>query len=97
MGAMLCWMIWKYRNDLVWNRTCLEVTEAMFSARVALNQWKAVQDKSFDRSWCLLNAYDGAELWTPSTENQIKINTGDVVYETSNRYTYAFAARNHKG
>ncbi|XP_074342844.1 uncharacterized protein LOC141680548 [Apium graveolens] len=67
-GAMLCWTIWKCRNDLIWNQRCLEAQEAANSARVALNQWKEAQDRSFDR-----------------------------LFVSSNRYSFEFAARNHKG
>ena len=45
----------------------------------------------------MLNPDDGDELWTPLIENTTKINTDAAVYESSNRYTYAFAVRNHKG
>ncbi|XP_074351743.1 uncharacterized protein LOC141690886 [Apium graveolens] len=97
MGVMLCWTIWKCRNDLMWNQKCMEVAEAVHSTRVALSQWKEAQDKFLDRSWELLNSDDGDELWTPPTENTTKINTDAAVYDSSNQYTYAFAARNYKG
>ncbi|XP_074324344.1 uncharacterized protein LOC141661259 [Apium graveolens] len=32
-GAMLCWTIWKCRNDLIWNQKCLEAQKAANSAR----------------------------------------------------------------
>ncbi|XP_074326920.1 uncharacterized protein LOC141664864 [Apium graveolens] len=97
IGAMMCWTIWKCRNDLVWNQKCMEVIEAVHSARVVLSQWKEAQDKLLDRSWGLLNLDDGDELWTPPTEHTIKLNTDAAVYDSSNRYTYVFAARNCKG
>lgn len=59
---MLCWTIWNCENDLIRNQTCLEVQEAVYSARVALSQWKEAQDKSFDRSWRFLNPDDGDGL-----------------------------------
>ena len=96
-GAMLCWTIWKCRNDLIWNQQCMEVQEAILSARVVLSQWKEAQDKCFDRSWGLLHPDDGSELWTPPKENETKINNDAAVFGSSNRYSYAFAARNHKG
>lgn len=97
IGAMLCWTIWKCRNDLVWNQKCMEVTEAVHSAKVVLSQWKEAQDKLLDRSLGFLNPDDGDELWTPPTEHTTKLNTDAAVYDSSNRYTYVFAARNYKG
>lgn len=60
---------------------CMEVTEVVNSVRVVLSQWKEIHDKIFDRSWALLNPNDGAELWTPPTENRTKINTDATVYD----------------
>ncbi|WOG87677.1 hypothetical protein DCAR_0206908 [Daucus carota subsp. sativus] len=96
-GAMLCWIIWKCRNDLIWNQKCLKAQEAANSARVALSQWMEAQDKFFDRSWSMLNQNDGDERWTLPTENQTKVNTDAAVFVSFNRYSYAFAARNYKG
>lgn len=38
--AMLCWSIWKCKNELVWNQRSLEMVEVVASSRVALNQWQ---------------------------------------------------------
>ena len=45
----------------------------------------------------MLNPDDGDELWTLPTENTTTINTGAAVYDSSNRYSYVFTARNYKG
>ncbi|XP_074327790.1 uncharacterized protein LOC141665702 [Apium graveolens] len=97
IGAMLCWTIWNCRNNLIWNQKSTEVQEAVYSARMVLSQWKEAQDRFFDKSWGLLNPDDGDELWSPPNENKTKINTDAAVFEASNRYSFAFAARNHKG
>lgn len=44
-SVMICWMLWKNRNDLVWNQKCLDASEVVFSALSNLNQWQFVQDK----------------------------------------------------
>lgn len=93
----MCWTIWKCRNDLTWNQKCNEVQEVATSARVVLSQWKEAQDKLFDHSWGSLNSDDSIERWTLPTENQTKANTDAAVFEPSNCYNFAFAARNHKG
>ncbi|WOH04559.1 hypothetical protein DCAR_0623969 [Daucus carota subsp. sativus] len=51
MGVMLCWAIWKCRNNLVWNQRGLEITEVVESAKVVRSQWKKAQDNLFNHSW----------------------------------------------
>lgn len=58
-SVMLYWMLWKNRNDLVWNQRCLAVSEVLNSAVSTLNQWQYVQDTNFDHSLGLLTPEDG--------------------------------------
>ena len=37
--AIVCWMLWKSRNDLVWNRHSLDSSKVV---------WKSAQDNTFD-------------------------------------------------
>ena len=46
MGAMLCWRIWKCRNDLVWNQKCMKV------AFVQL-EWLLVNGKKFKTNFSI--------------------------------------------
>lgn len=62
-AAVLCWMIWKNRNDLVWNQRSIGVTEVVESAKSILDQWKSVQDKSFDIFLGFMTRDDGHEHW----------------------------------
>lgn len=97
MGIMLCWSIWKCINDVVWKKKGMEVCEVVALAKAVLNQWREAQDKNFDKSWGLLNSDDGDELWTIPTDNKIKVNTDAAIFQDTNSYAVAFAARNHKG
>lgn len=38
ISVTFCWMIWKHRNDLVWNQHCLKVSEVVESAYSILHQ-----------------------------------------------------------
>lgn len=67
----------------------MRVREVVDSARVGLSQWQEAQDKNFDRY--------GDEHWIQPMENKIKVNTDAAIFHTSNCYSYAFAARNHRG
>ena len=48
IAVMVCWMIWKHRNELVWNQHRSEITEAVESTYSILSQWDDVQDRTFD-------------------------------------------------
>lgn len=93
--TMICWMVWKNRNDLVWNQHSLEAKEVVESARTVLNQWRQVQDKSFDDFLGYMTQDDGHELWQKPQLNRVKVNTDAAIFEHSNQYSYAFVARDH--
>lgn len=96
-GAMLCWSIWKCMNDLIWNQRSLEVVEVVASSKVALNQWQSAQDKTFDSFLGHMTSADGDEQWTVPADNKIKVNCDAAIFEAQNCYSYAFAARDHRG
>ncbi|KAL8109427.1 hypothetical protein AgCh_025503 [Apium graveolens] len=96
-SAMLCWAIWKSRNDLVWNQRNTEVLEVVVVAKVILNQWKYAQDKTFDLTLSFLNEEDGDERWMIPQENKIKVNCDAAIFEETNTYSYAFIGRDHAG
>lgn len=47
--AMICWQLWKNRNDIVWNQHDIDSLELVNSAYSVLNQWRFVQHNTFDR------------------------------------------------
>ncbi|XP_074347208.1 uncharacterized protein LOC141686043 [Apium graveolens] len=97
MGAMIYWVVWKSINDLVWSQRYMAVREVVDSAKVGLSQWPDAQVKSFDQSWGLITSDDGDEHWTLPMENKTKVNIDAAIFYTSNCYSYALAAINHKG
>lgn len=70
LQVMVRWMIWKNRNDLVWNQHCMAPTEVVNSAFSSLNQWKVVQDKIFDQFMGFLTPEDGVEQWHPPAPSE---------------------------
>ncbi|XP_060972201.1 uncharacterized protein LOC133038159 [Cannabis sativa] len=95
--VMLCWALWKCRNDLVWNQKSAEVKDVVMLAQTVLNQWLYAQDKNFDPSLGLLYPEDGNEHWTPPNVDTIKINTDAAIFSSTNRYSYSCVARSHLG
>ncbi|XP_074323135.1 uncharacterized protein LOC141660074 [Apium graveolens] len=97
VSVMLCWMLWKNRNDLVWTQKCLTAMEVMQSALSVLNQWQFVQDKSFDNSLDFILPEEGQATWQAPSCNKIKINTDAVLFSNLNRYSHAQVVRDHNG
>uniref|UniRef100_A0A803PJ10 Reverse transcriptase domain-containing protein n=1 Tax=Cannabis sativa TaxID=3483 RepID=A0A803PJ10_CANSA len=95
--AMLCWALWKSRNELVWNQKNVEVKDVVVLAQMVLNQWLYAQDKNFDPSLGLLFPEDGNEHWTLPNIDTIKINTDAAIFSSTNCYSYSCVARTHNG
>ncbi|KAL8149999.1 hypothetical protein AgCh_006858 [Apium graveolens] len=96
-AIMICWMLWKSRNDLVWNQHSMEVFEVVESATTVLNQWRSVQDKSFDNFLGYMSQDDGHEHWKLPQSDKVKINSDAAIFEHDNCYSHAFVVRNHHG
>lgn len=94
---MVCWELWKARNNLVWNQKGGEITEVVVSTTSVLNHWISVQDKTFDNFLGFMTQDDGAEHWKAPNVDKIKVNTDAAIFETSNCYSYSLVARNHNG
>ncbi|XP_074337025.1 uncharacterized protein LOC141674201 [Apium graveolens] len=97
MKVMVCWALWKARNELVWDQKGREVTEIITSAATVLNQWSNAQDKNFDCFLGFITQEEGDEQWTLPTQDTIKLNTDAAIFEELNRYSFSLVARNHRG
>lgn len=93
--SMVCWMLGKNMNDLVWNQRSLEPFEVTESAISVLNQWRSVQDKTFDRFLGYMTYEDGDEHWHPPLSNSVKVNTDAAIFEETVSYNHAFIVRDH--
>lgn len=97
LTATISWMLWKNRNDLIWNQRSMEPSEVVISANSVLNQWKSVQDRTFDRFLGYISQDDGDEHWHPPLTNSVKVNSDAAIFKDSNCYSYAIISRNHRG
>ncbi|XP_074342549.1 uncharacterized protein LOC141680145 [Apium graveolens] len=87
----------KNRNDIIWKQHASGSQELVNSALSILNQWKSVQDKSFDSSLGYICPEVGQEQWHLPESNSVKINTDAALFENPSRHSYAFIIRNHYG
>lgn len=95
--VMVCWMVWKSRNDLIWNQRSMEPNEVVESACSVLDQWKNVQDRSFDRFLGYMTPEDGCEHWSLPSPNSVKINSDAAIFKESNKYSVAYVVRDSAG
>ncbi|XP_074374501.1 uncharacterized protein LOC141714903 [Apium graveolens] len=90
-------MLWKNRNDRVWKQHSLGSKEVVESAKFVLNQWRYVQDKSFNHYLGYVTQDDGHEHWHLPQIDRVKVNTDTAIFEGSMCYSHAFVARDHHG
>ncbi|KAL6503124.1 hypothetical protein OROHE_023753 [Orobanche hederae] len=95
--VMICWTLWKSRNDLIWNQRSLEMSEVVESAKANLIQWQSVQDRTFDRFMGFMTHEDGQERWNLPMCDRIKINVDAAIFDSSSCYSYAIVIRDHNG
>lgn len=95
--VIICWLLWKNRNDAIWKQKSMDSSEIVNSAFSIINQWKSVQDKNFDRFLAFINPEDGDEQWKKPENNSVKINSDAALFEEPSRYSYAFVIRDHCG
>lgn len=95
--VMICWMLWKNRNDLMWNQRSVQAQEVVESETSVLDQWKSVQDKSFDIYLGYITPYDVHQHWRLPQQNRIKVNPGAAIFESATCYSFAFVARDPLG
>lgn len=90
-------MLWKNRNELIWQQRSREPTDLVQSAFSVLNQWKSVQDRTFDRFLGHMTNEDGAEHWSLPMPGRVKVNTDAAIFEDTTCFSYAFVARDQEG
>ncbi|XP_062075810.1 uncharacterized protein LOC133779929 [Humulus lupulus] len=95
--VMLCWALWKCRNDLVWNHKGIEAAEVVVLSQTVLNQWSCAQDKTFDLSLGFVSLQDGCEQWSPPTENKIKVNCDAALFASPQSFSFSCIARDFRG
>ncbi|XP_062108098.1 uncharacterized protein LOC133818976 [Humulus lupulus] len=96
-AGMLCWQLWKARNELVWQQQASSVERVVLSARTTLDHWISAQKESLLPSLGVLSPNEGSEHWTKSSVIMIKINFDGAIFENESRYGVGFVARGHDG
>ncbi|XP_074339883.1 uncharacterized protein LOC141677734 [Apium graveolens] len=80
-SVMLCWVVWRARNDLVWNKKFSTVNKVVASAKKNLTQWILAQSIS---SHTLLQPHakgDGSMFWVKPQPNTVKVSVDAAIFE----------------
>ena len=67
-------------------------SEIVNLALSVLNQWRSVQDKTFDNFLGYMHE-DGLEQWHSPQTNSVKVNVDATLFEEPNRYSFALIIR----
>lgn len=94
--AMLCWAIWKARNDKVWRKSKFQVNNVCTSALQYLIQWRSVQSKSFTAISQTYREGDCANVWVKSKGDTIKV-TVDGAFTEHSTFGIGVVARKSDG
>lgn len=77
---VLCWAIWRARNDLVWNQKSTSISRVVAAAKQYLTHWKVAQSRC---SMALLRPQvegDGACVWAKPLPNIVKVSVDAAVF-----------------
>lgn len=95
--AMLCWAIWRGRNEIVWNNKGANVDRTVVMARNMLEAWTKAQDKNEVPRAAYLSTTDGRTKWEKPSREEIKINVDAALFEEAGTFSYACVARDDTG
>lgn len=90
-------MLWKNRNDLIWNQRSVGNLEIVNAALSTLNQWRFVQDNFFDSFLGYMLKEDDLEQWQAPMINSVKVNVDAALFEEPYRFSHAMVVRDHRG
>ncbi|XP_074363934.1 uncharacterized protein LOC141704624 [Apium graveolens] len=71
-AAIICWAIWKARNDKVWRNVNSSVNVVVSSALQYLMQWKNAQSRDYKAVSQSIREGDGAVFWVKPQGETIK-------------------------
>ncbi|XP_074342100.1 uncharacterized protein LOC141679517 [Apium graveolens] len=95
--VVVCWAIWRARNDLVWNQKFSTPNRVVAAAKQFLTQWKLSQS----RSNVALNQPqvegDGASSWVRPQTNSVKVSTDAAIFEDRESVGFGLVARDSEG
>ncbi|XP_074352995.1 uncharacterized protein LOC141692156 [Apium graveolens] len=93
----LCWVIWRARNDRVWNQKSSSANKTVAAARQYLTQWTETQCRSFVTPLQPYVEGDGASKWVKHQSNKVKVSVDAIVFEEWGGVGFGMIARDSRG
>ncbi|XP_074343085.1 uncharacterized protein LOC141680893 [Apium graveolens] len=94
--VILCWAIWRARNELSWHKKASTVNIIVAGAKEYLTQCKEAQVRSFKAPFQPLAEGDGAISWAKPQHNTVKV-AADATFEEHDAYGIGLVARDSEG
>ncbi|KAM6577771.1 hypothetical protein CsatB_029608 [Cannabis sativa] len=96
-ASMVCWSVWKHRNELVWNAKQPVVSDVVTLAKLNFIDWYNAQ-KNNQPSLEINGSVDTSlEHWTPPQFPTIKINVDGAIFTNERRFGIGLVARTAGG
>lgn len=95
--SMICWGIWKARNDLVCNDKSMRAGIVVYMSIAYLTQWDKVQGMGSSSPTSPVVSAGSLERWTKPHANSVKINCDASTFIEPNRVDIGWLARNSAG
>ncbi|XP_062116553.1 uncharacterized protein LOC133830553 [Humulus lupulus] len=94
---MLCWSVWRRRNDWVWNNRKGSTYGVLLLADSTLQAWVSAQDREVAPLPNYLSPADGAVVWRKPKRGDLKVNVDAANFLGAETYGFAGVARDHNG
>ncbi|XP_062113926.1 uncharacterized protein LOC133824926 [Humulus lupulus] len=97
MGGMVCWSIWKARNEVVWKNRGWKAEGIVVSAKTYFDHWKMAQENSVQ--WQSTHSGSVSEIvhWTKPKHGRIKINVDITLFANRGSFGVGWVVRNDEG
>lgn len=95
--SMVCWSIWKARNDVVWNNKSVRAGNVVSFAIAYLTQWERVQSMGKVTSHLPVVSTGSTEQWAKPDPGSVKVNCDATLFKRAGQYGVGYIARDDKG
>ncbi|KAK1387012.1 hypothetical protein POM88_015190 [Heracleum sosnowskyi] len=83
--AVTRWVIWKLRNEVVWNDKGSGINTVVSLVHSTINQWDRAQDRNVNSLAAFVTEDDGAVKWIRPEGEVIKVNVDAATFEDTGR------------
>ena len=94
-ASMLCYELWKHRNNVYWNDKRSTVAALVYAAKMELEQWTQSQTSLLDILHNGSCCDTPAEKWKNPTAGWMKINVDAAIFPNKHSIGTGCVARDH--